>query len=272
MDNLDAIAKDAPQLKYVQIDDGYQPAMGDWLETGQAFGGDVQGVLQADPQAGLRAGDLGGAVHRRGRTRTSSSSTPTGSCKDDDGKPLPPTRSPSGLAARPLVRARRHAIPRCRSTWKSVFRTMRAEWGVTYFKLDANFWGAMHGGRLHDPKATRIEAYRRGMEAVLRGAGDSFILGCNHPDLAVVRPDPRLAQLGRHQAHLGRVPEDRAAEPESQLAERHALVERPRRRHAERRPARRGVPLPRHHGRRRRRPGALGRRPQHACRPTGWRC
>ena len=58
---------------------------------------------------------------------------------------------------------------------------MRKDWGCTYFKLDANFWGAMHGGNFHDPKATRIEAYRRGMRAILSGAGDSFILGCNHP-------------------------------------------------------------------------------------------
>jgi alpha-galactosidase len=58
---------------------------------------------------------------------------------------------------------------------------MRRDWGCTYFKLDANFWGAIHGGRLHDRRATRIEAYRRGMQAVLRGAGDGFILGCNHP-------------------------------------------------------------------------------------------
>ena len=62
-----------------------------------------------------------------------------------------------------------------------VFKTMREEWGCTYFKLDANFWGAMHGGRFHDPRATRIEAYRRGMQAILRGSGDGFILGCNHP-------------------------------------------------------------------------------------------
>jgi alpha-galactosidase len=58
---------------------------------------------------------------------------------------------------------------------------MREKWGCTYFKLDANFWGAIHGGRLHDPTATRIEAYRRGMEAIRRGAGDGFLLGCNHP-------------------------------------------------------------------------------------------
>jgi alpha-galactosidase len=58
---------------------------------------------------------------------------------------------------------------------------MREEWGCTYFKLDANFWGAMHGGRFHDPKATRIDAYRRGMQAIVRGAGGAFLLGCNHP-------------------------------------------------------------------------------------------
>src|SRR4029453_9530648 len=44
--NLDVIARDVPGLKYIQIDDGYQPAMGDWLETGAAFGGNVQTVLK----------------------------------------------------------------------------------------------------------------------------------------------------------------------------------------------------------------------------------
>jgi alpha-galactosidase len=45
LDNLDVIARTIPALKYVQIDDGYQPAMGDWLETGAAFGGNVRNVL-----------------------------------------------------------------------------------------------------------------------------------------------------------------------------------------------------------------------------------
>src|SRR4029453_11045570 len=47
LDNLDAIARTIPGLTYVQIDDGYQPAMGDWLETGSVFGGDVRKVLDA---------------------------------------------------------------------------------------------------------------------------------------------------------------------------------------------------------------------------------
>ena len=53
LDNLDIIARNSPGLKYIQIDDGYQPAMGDWLETGSAFGGDVQGVLKQIRQRGF---------------------------------------------------------------------------------------------------------------------------------------------------------------------------------------------------------------------------
>lgn len=44
LDNLDPIAKSVPALRYVQIDDGYQSAMGDRLDTGAAFGGNVRTV------------------------------------------------------------------------------------------------------------------------------------------------------------------------------------------------------------------------------------
>ncbi len=53
LDNLETISKSVPGLKYVQIDDGYQPAMGDWLETGPAFGGGVQDVLKKIRERGF---------------------------------------------------------------------------------------------------------------------------------------------------------------------------------------------------------------------------
>ncbi|GFZ78978.1 hypothetical protein GCM10008018_25660 [Paenibacillus marchantiophytorum] len=63
-----------------------------------------------------------------------------------------------------------------------VFKTMRDEWGCRYFKLDANMWGALHGGTYYQLNTTRVEAYREGMKAMLLGAGaDSFLLGCNAP-------------------------------------------------------------------------------------------
>jgi hypothetical protein len=54
LDNLDVIATKIPGLTYVQIDDGYQPAMGDWLETGAAFGGDVRKVLDEIRKKGFQ--------------------------------------------------------------------------------------------------------------------------------------------------------------------------------------------------------------------------
>jgi alpha-galactosidase len=45
LENLDVIERKFPELRYVQIDDGYQPAMGDWLDTGPAFGGGIRDVL-----------------------------------------------------------------------------------------------------------------------------------------------------------------------------------------------------------------------------------
>ena len=71
--------------------------------------------------------------------------------------------------------------PEAQRWLEQLFRTMRREWGCTYFKLDATYWATIPGGHRHDPNATRVEAYRRGMEAIRRGAGDALIMGCNHP-------------------------------------------------------------------------------------------
>ncbi len=184
LDNLETIRKDIPALKYVQIDDGYQPAMGDWLETGQAFGGNVQGVLQEIRKKGFEpaiwvapfVAEEGSHVFQQ---------HPDWFIKNAQGKPLPSNEVTFGGWRRGPWYALDGTNPEAQKHLTAVFRTMRRDWGCTYFKLDANFWGAMHGGRLHDPKATRIEAYRRGMEAIHEGAGsqagESFILGCNHP-------------------------------------------------------------------------------------------
>jgi alpha-galactosidase len=180
IDNLGAIAKDVPQLKYVQLDDGYQPAMGDWLETGKAFGGDVQGVLQAIRKQGFEP-----AIWVAPFIAESGSHLfqqhPDWFMTGEDGKPLPADKVTFQGWRRGPWYALDGTNPEVQKHLENVFRTMRRDWGVTYFKLDANFWGAMHGGKLSDPKATRVEAYRRGMQAILKGAGDSFILGCNHP-------------------------------------------------------------------------------------------
>ena len=123
-----------------------------------------------------------------------------------------------------MVRARRHASASARAFRKTLSHD-EAQWGCTYFKLDANFWGAIHGGHFHDPRATRIEAYR-GMKGDSSRRWKTVLSSVATIRSGFARLDSRLAQLERHQAHVGTHRDDRATEPESQLAKRALVVER----------------------------------------------
>lgn len=180
LDTLDVIARDLPGLRYIQIDDGYQPAMGDWLETGSAFGGNVQTVLRQVRDRGFEPAIWVAPFIAEEGSRLFKEH-PGWFVKDDTGRPLRADRVTFGGWRRGPWYALDGTHPEAQAHLERVFKTMRDEWGCTYFKLDANFWGAIHGGRFHDPRATRIDAYRRGMAAVLRGTRDAFVLGCNHP-------------------------------------------------------------------------------------------
>jgi alpha-galactosidase len=180
LDNLDVIARRIPELKFIQIDDGYQAAMGDWLDTGRAFGGGITGVLEQIRKRGFAAAIWVAPFIAEQGSRIFAGH-PGWFMKDDRGQALRSDRVTFGGWRNGPWYALDGTHPEAQEHLTNVFRTMHEQWGCGYFKLDANFWGAMHGGRLHDPKATRVEAYRRGMQAVLRGAGDGFVLGCNHP-------------------------------------------------------------------------------------------
>jgi len=178
--NLEAVQEKGLPLRFIQIDDGYQAAMGDWLDAGPAFAGGLPELLGS-----IRAGGGEPAIWVAPFVAEEKSKVfqehPEWFIKDETGAPLRSDRVTFGGWRLGPWYALDGTHPGAQQHLEQVFRTMREEWGCTYFKLDANFWGAMHGGHFHDPKATRVEAYRRGMEAVLRGAGDAFILGCNHP-------------------------------------------------------------------------------------------
>jgi alpha-galactosidase len=180
LDNLDFIARQSPGLKYIQIDDGYQPAMGDWLDTGTAFGGNVQGVLKQIRERGFEPAIWVAPFVAEEKSQLFVQH-PNWFVKDNDGQPLRSDRVTFGGWRHGPWYVMDGTHPEVQQHFTKLFRTMRRDWGCTYFKFDANFWGAIHGGKFHDPRATRVEAYRRGMEAILRGTADGFVLGCNHP-------------------------------------------------------------------------------------------
>lgn len=178
--NLDFIAAHLPELRYIQIDDGYQSAMGDWLATGKSFGGDIKGILKTIKDKGFEPALWVAPFIAEAKSEIFQQH-PDWFIKGPDGQPLnSATVSFGGWREGPWY-CLDGTNPEVQKHLENLFKTMHEEWGVTYFKLDANYWGMMHGGTFHDPKASRVDAYRKGMEAIRRGAGDSFILGCNHP-------------------------------------------------------------------------------------------
>lgn len=180
-ENLAVRAERFPALRYVQIDDGYQAKMGDWLTPSPKFEQGVAALAAEIHAAGCEPAlwvapfiaEPGSQVFQ---------GHPDWFVKGEDGLPLPSERvTYGGWRCTPwYVLDCTH--PEVQAHLEGVFRTLREQWGIHYFKLDANFWGAIHGGRFHDTSATRVEAYRRGMAAILRGAGEgAFLLGCNAP-------------------------------------------------------------------------------------------
>jgi alpha-galactosidase len=174
------IATNAPALKVIQIDDGYQPAMGDWFAPGTTFGGGVRDVMEQIRRRGLMPGiwvapfvaSAGSQLFRQ---------HPDWFIAADDGRPILSDANWREAWRQGPWYTLDGTHPGAQKYLEDTFRRMREEWGCRYFKLDANSWGCAPG-KHHDPNATRVEAFRRGMEAVLRGAGpDSFILGTNSP-------------------------------------------------------------------------------------------
>ena len=179
-DNLDWIAGNLPALRYIQIDDGYQPWMGDWLDTGKAFGGGVRGVLKEIRGRGFEPAIWVAPFIASEQSRLFQDH-PDWFVTDDTGKPLRSDKVGFGGWRLGPWYSLDGTHPEAQRWLEQLFHTMKQEWGCTYFKLDATYWATIPGGHRYDPNATRVEAYRRGMEAIRRGAGDALIMGCNHP-------------------------------------------------------------------------------------------
>lgn len=179
--NIDSISRRIPELKYIQIDDGYQAYMGDWLVPSPTFSSNIQSLCERIRNKGFEPA-IWVAPFIAEENSKLFKEHPDWFVKDESGAPLLSSKVSFGGWRNGPWYMLDGSHPEARQYLYEVFKTMREEWGCKYFKLDANMWGAMHGGFFHDPGVTRIQAYRRGMRSVLEGAGrDSFLLGCNAP-------------------------------------------------------------------------------------------
>ncbi len=177
--NLDALAasRDAIPIDVVQLDDGYQRAIGDWLETNEKFPAGLEPLARAIREAGFRPGLWTAPFCVAGDARLFA-------------------EHPEWLLREgaEFFRGLHHGMW-SKDGWIRVLDTSRDDvlehlqrlfaalvaMGWNYQKLDFLYTSAMQADA-SDPAISRAGRLRRGLAAIRRGCGDeAFLLGCGCP-------------------------------------------------------------------------------------------
>jgi alpha-galactosidase len=154
----------------VQIDDGYQADIGDWLSANEKFPRGMRALASEIKGAGFQAG-IWLAPFLVAESSQTYASHRDWVVRDVQGEPVVAQhnwqRDCYGLDG---------THPDALAWLTDLFREIGEGWGYDYLKIDFLFAAAIAGRRYAD--APRVRAYRQALEAVRRGAGDRFILGC----------------------------------------------------------------------------------------------
>ena len=163
----------------VQVDDGYQAAIGDWLDLAPRWSdiGSMAAIASEVAGMGMSAG-IWTAPFLAAEESAVARAHPDWITRH------PPTGKPSkamhNAAWGGWALALDTTNPAVLDHLRSTFRTLR-DWGFEYHKIDFCYAASLPAIR-HDPTKTRAEALRMGIEAVREGIGDdAYLLGCGCP-------------------------------------------------------------------------------------------
>ncbi len=215
---LEAHRRQLP-VQTVQIDDGYQADIGDWLIANEKFPRGMAWLAAEIKRAGYTPG-LWLAPFLIAETSKTFAAHAEWVVRGDDGEPVLATRN---------WQRRNYGLdgshPDARAWLTELFRAVCDGWGYDYVKIDFLYGAAMAGHRF-DAAATRVGAYRAALEAVRAGVGpDRFILGCGAlmaPSAGVFdgnRIGPDVAPFWRNLTREERAaPKPRARTPDDNLS------------------------------------------------------
>jgi alpha-galactosidase len=163
-----------------QLDDGYQAAIGDWLETNDKFPSDLAELASSIDAAGRRPG-IWLAPFVVAPNSQVATEHPDWLARFADDKPLWGMFNPEwGGGLNGVMYALDTTKPEVVAHLEHVARSL-VEAGFTYLKLDFTF-APSFDGVWADTERTPAERVRAGYDAIRRGAGDdAFLLGCGAP-------------------------------------------------------------------------------------------
>ncbi len=196
-------------LDVVQLDDGFQSALGDWDTTNAKFPSGLKAIASRIRDAGFAAG-LWTAPFLAARDSRIMREHPDWFIRYENG----PLRAAYNTNWTKDSDAFAYALdpshPGFAEHLRRLFTRIVHDFGYDYLKLDFLYAGAAEGAR-YDSRMTRAEALRHGLQTIRDAAGDRvFILGCGcplGPAVGIVdgmRIGPDVAPYwGSHAAHAG---------------------------------------------------------------------
>ncbi len=172
--------REALPVDLVQIDDGYQTAIGDWLSVNAKFPRGMAPAARDIREAGFRPG-IWLAPFTVASNSELARTHPEWLVREESGKPAFAGHN-WGMDLHGLDTSH----PGAREWLRTIFTTVVRDWGYDYLKLDFLSCAAIPGER-YDHGATRASALRDGLRLIREIVGDDvYILGCGCPLLSAV--------------------------------------------------------------------------------------
>jgi len=163
-------------LRVLQIDDGYQQTVGDWLAVRDGWGSMAElatDILEQRLRPGIWTAPFLVAAHG-----PVAREHPDWLLRQGNGRPVGAHHNPSAWGGWALALDMTH--PGALEHVRDVAAQLTAA-GFSYHKADFCYAAALPGQH-HDPAATRAEALARGLRAFREGIGEgAFLLGCGCP-------------------------------------------------------------------------------------------
>jgi alpha-galactosidase len=177
LQNLDTLAEHRTDVPFqvVELDDGYQSAWGDWMTTNPKFPHGLKQLAADITLKGFTPGLWLAPFVVQSKSQVAREH-PDWLVKNQSGKPIN-----AGFLYNMFIQALDASHPAVLEHLRTLVDTLTHQWGYGMLKIDFINAGALPGVR-YNPKLTRAEALRTGLEAIRQGAGEeTFLLGCGCP-------------------------------------------------------------------------------------------
>lgn len=179
-------------IEVFQIDDGFTPEMGDWLEVKPQFPRGMKPILNEIRAAGFVPGLWIAPLMVGNRSRLYAEHPDWVVTDRGTGKPLAPLMFYNDY--RWHKRSEEYYVldithPGAESWIRKVFRTWVRDWGCGYLKTDFMHFGYDYGpkqARRHVEGLSRVEVWMRMARLIREEIGEALWLGCGSPIWAPV--------------------------------------------------------------------------------------